>query len=178
MAESVNRVYQEEEAEQILRLAASLSPSIGTIDRDRLLTTAAELGITPEAVEEAERQIADMRVEQAYREEFALRARREFNIHFVTFLVMNGFFFLMNVATGLHVIWFIYISLCWGIGLAFHSLMTFHSSGSMYQDAYDRWRDKNGAVNSNHGLEANNGKRLADHSPSVVIGVHVGKNRG
>ena len=45
--------YDEEEADAILRLAAQ-KPMVGGMSRERLLATAAELGISEQAVAEAE----------------------------------------------------------------------------------------------------------------------------
>ncbi len=56
MSGTGSRFYDDNEAEEILRLAARDGGS-GRLDKERLLSMAAELGITPEAVERAESEL-------------------------------------------------------------------------------------------------------------------------
>ena len=70
------RFYDEEEAEAILGLAAQKS-STGGMSRECLLATAAEIGISAEAVEEAERTIQARKADQGLRAEYARHSRQE-----------------------------------------------------------------------------------------------------
>lgn len=140
MSDISQRFYDDEEAEEILRLASSMSPAGGTINRDRLMATAAELGISAEAVELAEKQLAGQKNEKAHRAEFDARQRKDFNSHLVSYLIVNVFLFFINVASGLKEVWFFYPILGWGIGLAFHAVASLNKSSGMYQEAYERWR--------------------------------------
>ncbi len=83
------KFYDEEDAEQILRLASSLSSPVGAMSRERLLATADELGISPEAVEEAERRINQSKGELLERAEFDRRIRRDFYGHLASYIVVN-----------------------------------------------------------------------------------------
>ncbi len=68
--------YDEDEAETILRLAARHSGLEGGMTRERLLATAEELGISPAAVEAAEREIRGAREVDALRKEYEAEVRR------------------------------------------------------------------------------------------------------
>ena len=125
MAEFGQQFYEEDEAEQILRLAASLTSTTGAMSRERLLATAAELGISPEAVEMAEKQFATKKIEVADRAEFDSQQRREFYGHLVTYVIVNGFLVVVNLVTGAGYFWAMWPILGWGIGLAFHVVETF-----------------------------------------------------
>ena len=72
-----NNSYNESDAQEILRRAASIQ-SDGAMSRDELLRAAGELGITPEAVEEAERQYQASRAEEDLRVRFRAKRRSEF----------------------------------------------------------------------------------------------------
>jgi ribosomal protein L7/L12 len=142
MAEFGQQFYDEEEAEQILRLAASLTSPAGAMTRERLLATAAELGITAEAVEMAERQIAKQREANADRAEFDLVQRREFYGHLLTYVLVNGFLVVVNLVTSSAYFWALWPILGWGLGLAFHFVETFCKNSESYQEEFEKWQAK------------------------------------
>jgi len=139
MPEFDQRYYDEEDAEQILRLASSMSSPVGAMSRDRLLETAAELGITPEAVAMAEKQYASSKVELSDRAEFDRRLRRDFYGHLASYLIVNGFLCGINLYSGGY-FWAIWPLLGWGIGLAFSVVETFFRNSESYQQEFDKWR--------------------------------------
>jgi hypothetical protein len=136
------RFYSEEEAESIL-LAASAAPQDG-ISRDSLLKTAAELGISLEALEEAERAVQTKRQEQDVRQEFERHVRREFFDHLVAYMVVNTFLVLMDLWTsqwtGLH--WAYFLILGWGIGLVFSANAALNKKSGAYTDEFEKWNRK------------------------------------
>jgi len=143
MAEFGQQFYEEDEAEQILRLAASLtSPADGAMSRERLLATAAELGISPEAVEMAERQLAGQRSHNADRAEFDAIQRREFYGHLLTYLLVNGFLVVINLFTSSGYFWAMWPILGWGLGLAFHVVETFFKNSDSYREEFEKWQVK------------------------------------
>jgi hypothetical protein len=141
MPEFGQRFYEEDEAEQILRRASSLSMPGGAMNRERLLQTAAELGISPEAVELAERQIALERTEKTERAEFDTHVRSDFFGHLVSFVCVNGFLVAINLRTGGY-FWAIWPMLAWGLGLAFDFVETFFRGSESYREEFDKWRLK------------------------------------
>jgi hypothetical protein len=142
MSEFGQRFYEEEEAEQILRLASSLTSTAGAMSRDRLLSTAAELGITPEAVEMAERQLAEQKSVKADRLEFDTNQKREFYGHLMSYVLVNGFLVAVNLMTSRGYFWAIWPILGWGLGLSFHVAETFFKGSEAYQEEFEKWRRK------------------------------------
>jgi hypothetical protein len=88
------RSYNETEAQEILRRAAGLQTS-GAMSRDEMLRAAAELGITPEAVELAEQQYADAQLEDDLRLRYRAKRRTELGEGFKMFLACSVISFLM-----------------------------------------------------------------------------------
>ena len=115
---------------------------------ERLLATAAELGITPEAVEHAERTVRSQRENETLRREFARHVKKDFYSHLTTYLIINSFLVLMNVFTshGLRIGWAIWPILGWGIGILFHAREAFVSGGSDYEAKYQAWAAKRNAA--------------------------------
>jgi hypothetical protein len=142
MAEFGQQFYEEEEAEQILRLAASLTSPAGAMSRERLLATAAELGISPEAVEMAERQFAGKKAEIADRAEFDTIQRREFYGHLLSYVLVNGFLVVINILTSPTYFWAMWPILGWGLGLAFHFAETFFKNSENYREEFVKWQAK------------------------------------
>ncbi len=101
MAGSGQQFYEEDDAEQILRMAASMSSPMGSMSRDRLMATAAELGITPEAVEQAEQQLRSQRAIESERAEFDALKKREFFGHLISYVLVNLFLVAVNLLTSL-----------------------------------------------------------------------------
>ncbi len=147
MAEMQHRHYEEDEAEEILKRASSLTSPIGGMSRDRLLETAAELGITPEAVERAEREIAASKSELSERAEFDQRIRRDFYGHLASYVIVNGFLCTINLIQGGR-FWAIWPLLGWGIGIAFGVVETFFRNSEDYQEEFEKWRSKKGKTKS------------------------------
>jgi hypothetical protein len=158
--------FREEEAEAILRLAAQRSG--GEISRARLMATAAELGISPEEVEQAEVALAAQRQELESKQRFERHMKAGFFTHFITYTVVNIFLVLMNFMTGLHSLgefWAGWAILGWGIAVAIHFGVAFFKKGSAYVTEYEKWRTLDGS-----GVHQSS-------NPRLVIGVALGSNK-
>lgn len=142
MAEGGHRFYEEDEAEQILRMAASYTPLSGAVSRERLLQTASELGISPEAVELAEAKFADEKAMAAKVAEFDAHQRRQFYSFLMTFLIINGSVLALNVLTGAQYLWAFWLTGLMAIGLAFDAIETFMKSSQAYQAAISKWKSQ------------------------------------
>jgi hypothetical protein len=135
------KFYDEEEAEAILRLAAQRS-SFGGMSKERLLSTAAELGIAPEAVEEAERLVGQHRQDLQLRAEFDKKIRKEFLSHAISYVAVNGFLVVLNLATSPHEFWAIWPIMSWGLALALHFATTYFKGSDDYDEEYEKWKAK------------------------------------
>ncbi|MEA2552144.1 MAG: hypothetical protein QOJ65_320, partial [Fimbriimonadaceae bacterium] len=78
--------YSESEAQEILRRASSIQTS-GLMSRDEMLRAASELGITPEAVDQAEMQYRADLLEAELRREFREKQRQGFGESLKSFAI-------------------------------------------------------------------------------------------
>ena len=111
MSEILSRALRKEAEQRGLKL-------------ENLLAAADEMGISHEAIKEAE---LEYRVESERKRELNLyraTARRGFRAHFASYIIVNAFLIGINLMTYSedHEIWFPYCLLGWGIGVAFHAM--------------------------------------------------------
>jgi hypothetical protein len=140
MSGSGQKFYEEGDAEEILKLAMSRSPAAGAISREKLLQTAEELGITPEALADAELKYERQKNEQQEFNEFIAQQRRGFFGHLTSYVIVNAFLVTINLITDPGDIWFHWPLLGWGIGIAFHAVGTFAKGSEMQREAFRDWR--------------------------------------
>jgi hypothetical protein len=175
MNQEERRSYSEQEAEAILRIASELSVNGPEITRTRLLETAAELGISPEAVEQAERRYAEEKQMMADRLEYIRSVKGAFVSHLTSFVIINLFLIGINFATGIHEFWAIYPLLIWGIGMAFHAFGCYRSIRNSESDEFVKWRQDRALTSVlSHVQTSSSSAASTDTRPKIVVGVHVG----
>lgn len=146
--------YQEDEAAQILRLAAQ-QQVVGGVDRDTLLQTAAEVGIPASAVEAAERQFALNREDLSLSLEFKRRQRVDFFESIATFVGVNSLMVAIWYFTGrIFLFWPAFVMLAMGIGVITSIPEHFMPAGSSYQKAYAKWKKKRLGMESKEDKDA------------------------
>jgi hypothetical protein len=128
--------YSEEEAEEILRLAARKES--GGIPRDRLVQMAAELGISSEQIVHAEREFLAKRDAEVERRKGESQVLRDFWGHVATYAVVNGGLVLMDVIPDGQIDWAYWPLLGWGIGLACHIVSVFWSNADDAESSH-KW---------------------------------------
>lgn len=132
------RHYSEEEAEEILRLAARKES--GGIPRDRLVQMAAELGMSPDQVVSAEQEFLAKRDEDVERKKFESHVLRELWSHVATYVAVNVGLLLMDAIPDGRVDWAYWPLLGWGIGIACHIASVFWSSADDEAKTYREWK--------------------------------------
>ncbi|MCF8885351.1 MAG: 2TM domain-containing protein [Nitrososphaerota archaeon] len=60
--------------------------------------------------------------EEAMKELRVKKARRDFTVHFISYIIVNAFLVFVNLWTSPRVLWFPWVLAAWGVGLAFHYL--------------------------------------------------------
>ena len=128
MAESLR---SDQDIEEILKLAIRNTGASDEALRQRLNSAATELGISPEALAQAEAQYRAQRVEreavereesqfdaafQAHRKE-EMKAMRD---HAISYVAVNAGLIFINAVTSFGSWWFFAPLMGWGIGLFFH----------------------------------------------------------
>lgn len=130
---------------QILRKAIEKDATRSS-SGDRLLAAAAELGISPEAVREAQLEYEEETERRNALAAFRAEFLRSFYLHLGTYAAVNLVLILINVITWQddHEVWAVWPILAWGIGVACHAVATFlrhdWNSGE-FQRWYKRRKD-------------------------------------
>lgn len=135
----------EADMEAILRLAALKSGSGDVGARERMLAAAEELGISREALAEAEREYMGRIREEKLMEEFREHRLHGWRNHLITYLCVNSALILMNLVTSPGRWWFVMPLIGWGIGMAIHTGVTLSKRIDPLDDEYLQWlrrRDK------------------------------------
>src|SRR5688572_27639254 len=118
-----NRHYNDQDAEEILRIASRESAANG-MSRDVLLKTAEELGISPDAVARAEEQLVMKRQadriqeeDKELRKQFEDERRGKFMADFWSYLGVNAGLIGIWWFTGHNYFWPAWVLLGWGMGV-------------------------------------------------------------
>jgi len=147
--------YEEEEANAILKLASQKS-LMGGLSRDQLLASAAELGISAEAVEEAEATYRNDVSENLLRKEYDRAARREFLSSFTTWLIVNAFLVFIDFRNSGEITWAWWTIGPWGFFILMEIPETFFKGSKDYEKHFQKWLRKRE-------------KRLAERSSMSVV---------
>jgi len=126
--EGQEHLTTDEDVEAILRLAVNRHGQDTESLRQRLEASAAELGISPEALQKAEE---DYRAVKASEQE-AARAREEaraarqrrikgLTAHWIPFLAVNVFLHVINFTLSRDTYWAVWPLMGWGIGMFSHT---------------------------------------------------------
>jgi len=133
--------YQEDEAEAILRLAARRGET-GGMSREALLRVAGEVGISAEAVEQAELQLAGQREDEDLATEFRRKQRVDFVERLASYAATSGFMIGIWFFTGHGFFWPAFVILAMGIGVVTDIPKHFFVGGTSYQSSFTRWKTK------------------------------------
>ncbi len=131
-----NQFYEEEDAQQILKLAATKQGSHGPLSRETLVQTAAELGISPEAVEAAEREYFQSKTLDDEMSEFKRARVHSFLSDLATFAVVGGF---VIALTHGHGVWLWLIAI-WGLSVARKGVRAFSHTSRSFRASFEEWR--------------------------------------
>jgi hypothetical protein len=131
--------YRSEDVQEILQRALVRQQS-GEYSRQQLTEMATELGITPEALQNAEQEWLSEQNEQRERKLFNAYRRRKFRAHLIPYVAVNTFLVLINLVTGGGTFWAIYPVLGWGLGLFFYGWSAYQTEGEDYEAKFQIWR--------------------------------------
>lgn len=137
--------YSHEDGEEILRRAIAID-AMEARAKDVVRRTAEELGLSPEAVEQAEREYFAEKRKEAEVQEFVKHQRASFYSHLGSYLIINAFLFFLDFAGDHSISWAYYPLFGWGIGIAFHAMSTFNSRGEDFQQEFEAWKKQRRAA--------------------------------
>lgn len=119
----------------------SIEASVGQAGRDTLVRTAQELGISPEALEAAEKNYWIEEKERLEREEFIRHRKRNFGQHLLSYFGVCAFLVFLNLRDWHGSFWAAYPLLGWGIfGILSDAISTF-SKGPNFELEFQKWRE-------------------------------------
>lgn len=166
--------YNEEEAEQILRLATQQSVT-GGLSREALLRTAAEVGLTEAQVVAAEAQLREATDQQSLAERFRLRQRAKFVQEVLSFVGVNAFMFGIWWMGGRGYFWPGWVLVAMGVGALDEIPKRLIPASSSYQKSFARWKAKGAPdVETDDEDEDEDGRRRHRHRRRhgrIVVGV-------
>jgi len=147
MSESFENLRSEEDVEEILRLAVRQTGTDTGSLRERLSQSATELGISPEALAQAEKEWAEKRRNEVGREA-ETEARRSFRKmkvaelvqHFGVYAIVNAFLVWIDLRDG-GFGWAVWPLAGWGLAVALHALSVF-VHGPDEEREFQRWLKK------------------------------------
>lgn len=134
----ITRSYHQEDIQQILNIAIARQVHEGEFSREQLLEIAAELEISPETLQAAEREWLVHKSDNRKRQEFDIYRRGKLQKRFGNYLIVNSFFVLLNLVGG-ELSWSLYILLFSGLGLGFDTWNTYLSHAEDYEKAFQKW---------------------------------------
>ena len=144
--------YSEDEANAIIHRAIERHHQGGEMSRDQLVAMAVELGISPDTLLKAEKDVLAQRDDADARIAFQKERKREFKGHLASYLGVNLFLLLLNVLTSPGAWWFFYPLLGWGLGVFFHGLSVMNPDSECNQQKYLTWLAKRDAGASSNQL--------------------------
>ncbi|HLK13993.1 MAG TPA: 2TM domain-containing protein [Fimbriimonadaceae bacterium] len=162
--------YNEEDAEQILRLATHQSLS-GGLTREALLRTAAEVGLSEAEINAAEAQLSQSRNTADLADRFRQRQRGRFIQGVLSYIGVNAFLIGVWWMTGHGYFWPGWALVGMALGSFDEISKCLIPSSAAYQRAFARWKRK-GAPELDQEEEEAEG-HVGHDRDQVIIGIHA-----
>ena len=134
------RSYSQDDVQQILQLA--IARQVDDNDQEfsyqQILEIATELQISPDILQQAERDWLGKQNEVEQRQAFNLYRQSKFKKRLGNYAIINVFFLAMNFISG-GLSWSLYILLGCGLAISLDIWNTFQTKGEDYEIAFQRW---------------------------------------
>jgi hypothetical protein len=180
--------HEEDEVQEILKRAMDIDLQKRTRE-DALRMSAAELGISEEALAQAEVQYLREKAEKDELEEFRAHQRRGYWEHLSSYIIVNSFLVAINLLNWNGHFWAAYPLLGWGIGILCCTSGTFNTRSEEYQKEFERWKRRRAKARAKslqtgdqeevHDSEDDDEeRRTSRRHGSVNIGVTIKRNDG
>ncbi|MDM3852351.1 MAG: 2TM domain-containing protein [Aphanizomenon gracile PMC627.10] len=134
------RSYSQEDVQQILQLA--IARQVDDNDQEfsyqQIVEIATELQISPDILQQAERDWLGKQNEVEQRQAFNLYRQSKFKKRLGNYAIINIFFLGMDLISG-GLSWSLYILLACGLAISLDIWNTFQTKGEDYEIAFQRW---------------------------------------
>ncbi len=134
--------YSQEDVQQILQRAIARQPRLGEFTRSQLQEMAAELGISAQELDLAEREWEAWQQLNNQHQEFQRYRRRQFYHLLGRYGIVNAFLLGLDWLSSGRLSWSLYILLGWGLAVALRGWNTYHPEGREYEKEFQRWQKK------------------------------------
>lgn len=135
-----NHGYSDQDMSEIIKRAAAIDGN-ANVDRQILERTASELGISNEALEQAEAEYRQGIATESEREQFIAHRMANFYGHLATYVVVNIFLSFLALRGSGH-FWAIWPIMGWGIGIAIEFFNVRLTAGTGFDGEFARWRER------------------------------------
>ncbi|MDB9489596.1 2TM domain-containing protein [Dolichospermum circinale CS-534/05] len=134
------RSYTQEDVQQILQLAISrqVNENNQEFSYQQILEIAKELQISPDNLQQAERDWLVKQSEVEQRQAFNLYRRSKLKKRLGNYAIINIFFLAMDSLSG-GISWSVYILVASALGISLDIWNTFQTKGEDYEIAFQRW---------------------------------------
>lgn len=148
MADFKDQIQSDDDVEEILRLAVRSQGIEGSTLRERLNASASELGISKEALQEAERQWSERKqsaesieLEEKDRTLYRKLRRGDFITSLGTYVAVNAFLLWIDGGGDNKFSWSLWVLAAWGIAVVSHIFSLFGHSAET-EAKFQKWRRK------------------------------------
>lgn len=138
----ITTTYQTEDLQQILHLAIAKRDEGGELTKAQVMEIAAEMGITPEELEVAEKEWQLCKEEFQEKHIFNTIRKQKLKQSLIKYGIVNTFLVLLNLAIAHTLSWSLPVLLLWGVFLALKAWRTYQTDGEEYEKEFQRWRLK------------------------------------
>ncbi|GAB1544084.1 hypothetical protein NUACC21_67600 [Scytonema sp. NUACC21] len=138
------RIYSQEDVQQILNLAIArqANDKEKEFSYEQLLEIASELEISPDLIQQAERDWLTTQGEMQQRQAFDIYRQSRFKKRFANYAIVNAFLMSIDLLGGAGLAWSLYILVGSGFAVGIDAWKTFQIKGEEYEMAFQRWRRK------------------------------------
>ncbi|MEO7453696.1 MAG: 2TM domain-containing protein [Fimbriimonadales bacterium] len=133
--------YTHEDGEEILKRAIAIETH-ETSAREMVRRTAAEMGVSQEALTIAEEAHFAEKQERVARRQFAAKQKRSFISSLITYIAVNGVLIFIDGISDGRLGWSVYPLAAWGIWMVFHAIETLFVRGEDYEKRFEKWRNR------------------------------------
>lgn len=147
------RFRESDPVEEILRIAMENEGGTDNTLRQRLLASAAELGLSEQAVLNAEQQWLEQKKKERELEEYRSHVLRALYTHLGVYVVVNMFLVLLNMLTSQgHLDWAPYVIVSWGMAIGIHLVAAMVQLKNPGGEDFKNWQDEKGENRSSSGI--------------------------
>lgn len=134
-----DRVYTQEEVQNILNIAIAEHTYQGEFSRSQLFEIGSDLGVSEAILQKAEQSWLRSSSDLAKRNEFKQHQYAQLQRKAVRYAIVNTCLIALNALMGFGFAWSLYLLVLWGLFLGLKTWNVFSLDGEAYEWAFQRW---------------------------------------